>query len=161
MVYQIEEKLWSWADQFTIRDLDDRPVYYVHSKLFSWGHKLSFQDLKGNELAFIEQRKLSLLPRYRIYRDGKLFAEMTRQFTWLEKRFTLDVPGPNDYTIEGSPSDHEFIFTRAGQKVATVSQTYFSATQLYGVHIVDGEDDVSILCACIVIDQVIDDEKNE
>ncbi len=30
----------------------------------------------------------------------------------------------------------------------------------YGVEIVDGEDEVSILCAAIVIDQVLHDETN-
>ena len=47
-----------------------------------------------------------------------------------------------------------------GREVAVVSKDHWSWTDSYGVDIVDGEDDVSILCAAIVIDQVLHDEKN-
>ena len=70
----------------------------------------------------------------------------------------MDVPGPNDYTIDGSFWEREFKFVRSGRVVASVSKKLFSWTDSYGVDIIDGEDDVSILCACIVIDQVLHDE---
>ena len=74
-----------------------------------------------------------------------------------QQKFSLDVPGPNDYEIDGSFWQHEFEFTRSGRRVASVSKEYWKWTDSYGVNIVDGEDDVSILCACIVIDQVLHD----
>ena len=38
--------------------------------------------------------------------------------------------------------------------------TSVSWADTYGIETVDGEDDVSILCACIVIDQVLHDGKD-
>jgi len=38
-----------------------------------------------------------------------------------------------------------------------VGKEFFSLTDVYGVEIVDGEDVVSILATCIVIDQVLHD----
>ena len=122
MIYRVKEKFWSIGDKFTIFDQQDNEKYFVIGKAFSWGDKLSFQDGKGRGLAYIEQKLLSWRPRYNILIGGKPFAEITKEFTWLKKKFRLDVPGPNDYTI-------------------------------------DGEDEIAILCACIVIDQVIDDER--
>jgi len=157
MIYRIKEKFWSWGNKFTITNGQGEDRFVVAGQAFSWGDKLSFQDMKGTELAFIRQKLMSFMPRYEILVNGSVFAEVTKEFSWLQQNFTLDVPGPNDYEIAGSFWQHEFNFMRSGRKVAAVSKTYWDWTDSYGVDIVDGEDDVSILCACIVIDQVLHD----
>lgn len=158
MVYRIKEKFWSWGNKFTITDQDGNAYFYVDGKAFSWGDKLSFQDVDRRELAFISQKLMSFMPRYQILVDGQVYAEIKKEWSWFKKKFTLDVPGPNDYTVEGSFWEHEFTFMRGGQRVASVSKNFWGWTDTYGVDIVDGEDEVSILCTCIVIDQVLHDD---
>jgi uncharacterized protein YxjI len=157
MIYRIKEKFWSWGNDFTITDENEVDQFLVDGKAFSWGDKLSFQDMNGKELAFISQKMLSFKPRYEIIIDGSAFAEVVKEWSWFKRKFTLDVPGPNDYEIEGSFWEHEFEFTRSGQRVASVSKNYWGWTDSYGVNVTEGEDDVSILCTCIVIDQVLHD----
>jgi uncharacterized protein YxjI len=154
----ISEKMFSLGDDFHIYDENKSPLYFVDGQAFSWGDKLSFKDMNGNELAFISQKLLSLKPRYEIYREGKLFAEISKEFSWLNQKFTLDVPGPNDYSINGSFWKHDYSFTRGGKTVATVSKYNWNWTDTYGIEIADGEDVISILCSAIVIDQLIIDE---
>ena len=161
MRYVIKEKFWSWGDDFHIYDTDHNPVYFVDGLAFSWGNKLSFQDLAGNELAFISQRLLSWKPKYEIHRNGQLLAEVIKEFSWFNQKFTLDVPGPNDYEIDGSFWLHDYTFRRLGRTVAVVSKAFWTWTDLYGIEIVDNEDDVAILCAAIVIDQVLHDQKDD
>ncbi|OUT54500.1 MAG: hypothetical protein CBB71_22425 [Rhodopirellula sp. TMED11] len=161
MLYKIKEKFWSWGNDFDITDRSGQPCFHVDGKAFSWGDKLSFQDLQGNELAFISQKMMSLMPRYRIMVNGEVFAEVLKEFSWFKQKFTLDVPGPNDYSITGSFWQHEFEFERFGRTVARVSKNHWGWTDSYGVDIIENEDDVSILCSCIVIDQVLhDDNRN-
>jgi uncharacterized protein YxjI len=158
----MKQKFWSWGDDFAIQDADGNDVFLVDGAAFSWGDKLSFQDMNGNELAFISQKLLTFMPKYEIYRGGGKFAEVKKEFSWFKNRFTLDVPGPNDYSITGSFWDHEYTFTRGGREVAWVSKAYFSWTDTYGIEIIDGEDDVAILATCVVIDLVCHDhEKND
>jgi len=161
MQYVIKERFWSWGDDFHIYDCNRQPVFFVDGRAFSWGDKLSFQDLAGQELAFISQKLLTWKPKYEIYRNGALFAEVTKEFSWIRKKFTLDVPGPNDYSIEGSFWRHEYTFTRGDRCVAMVSKAIWAWSDTYGVDIAEGEDDVSILCTAIVIDQVLHDEKKD
>ncbi|PAY16815.1 hypothetical protein CKO51_24575 [Rhodopirellula sp. SM50] len=158
MIFRIKEKFWSWGNDFAITDDEGKPLYHVDGKAFSWGDKLSFQDGSGREIALISQKLLSWKPRYQIIIDGAVFAEVTKEWTWLNKRFTLDVPGPNDFTIDGSFWAHEFTFERQNRVVATVSKKLWAWTDSYGVDIVEGTDEVAVLCACIVIDQVLHDE---
>jgi len=157
MRYAIKEKFWSWGNDFHIYNEAKQPVLFVDGEAFSWGDKLSVQDMQGNELAFISQKMLAWKPRYEIYRNGQLFAEVVKEFSWFDKKFTLDVPGPNDYNIEGSFWRHDYEFIRRGRPVAKVSKEYWTWADTYGVDVVDGEDDVAILCTAIVIAQVLHD----
>lgn len=158
MKYRMRQKLWSLGDQFTIQDEHEKDAFRVEGKVFSWGDKLRFYDAAGEEVAFIKQKLLSLKPRYEIHRDGEKFAEVSKDFTLVRDRFTLDVPGPNDYTVRGNILDHEYTFERSGNEVARVSKTLFALRDVYGVDIREDEDEVAILATCVVIDLVSHDE---
>lgn len=159
MRYLMKERFWGFGDDFAIRDDNGIDVFFVDGKAFTLGDKLSFQDMQGNELAFISQKLLSLKKRYEIYRSGQLFAEVQKEWTFFKDKFTVDVPGPNDYTVTGSFFDHEFNFERQGGIVARVSKRFFNLTDAYGVDIVSGEDDIVILATAVVIDLVCHPDK--
>lgn len=154
MRYLMKEKFWGFGDDFAIQDANGNDVFFVDGKAFTLGDKLSFQDMAGNELAFISQKLLSLKKRYDIYRGGNLFAEVLKEWTFFKDKFTVDVPGPNDYSVTGSFWDHEYAFERQGRTVAQVSKQFFNWTDTYGVDIEDGEDDITILATAVVIDLV-------
>lgn len=157
MIYKIREKFWALGDNFTITDQHDVPRFQVVGKVFSWGDDLSFQSADGTELARIKQKMFSMMPRYKIYVNGDMYAEISKKFSWINQSFHLDVPGPNDYEIEGSFWQHDFTFYRGGAEAARVSKAMFSWTDAYAVDIRDPENEVAILCACIVIDQILHD----
>jgi uncharacterized protein YxjI len=153
MRYVMKQKLFSWGDDFYIRDAEERDVFFVDGKAFSLGAQLSFQDLNGHELAFIRQKLFSWGPTYEIHRNGVLAAIVKKElFTFFNCRFTVDVEGPDDLQASGNFTDHEYAFERGGRTLATVSKQWFSWSDTYGVDIAEGEDDVLILASTVVID---------
>src|ERR1044071_1044648 len=56
MRYLMKQRLFSWGDDFYIRDAEGRDVFFVDGKALSFGDQLSFQDLQKNELAYIKQK---------------------------------------------------------------------------------------------------------
>lgn len=161
MHYVMKQRLFSWGDDFYIKNEAGEDVYFVDGKVFSFGDQLSFQDLNGNELAFIRQKLLAWGPTYEIYRSGELAAVVKQKlFTLLHHRFTVDVPGPDDLEAEGDFFDHEYALSRGGEAVAYVSKKYFSWTDTYGVDVADGEDDLLILASTVVIDMACHDAAN-
>jgi uncharacterized protein YxjI len=154
MRFLMKQKLFSFGDDFYVKDAADRDVYFVDGKAFSFGDQLSFQDLAGNELAFIRQRLFAWGKTYEIIRDGDVAAVVQKElFSFFHHRFTVDVPGPDDLEAEGDFMDHEYEFRRGGRNVATVSKKWFSWTDTYGVDIAPGEDPVLILASAVVVDQ--------
>jgi uncharacterized protein YxjI len=153
MRYVMKEKLFSWGDDFTIKDDTGRDVYFVDGKVFTWGKQLSFQDMEGNELLYIKQQLLSWGPKYEITRGGETVAMVTKElFTLFSCRFVVDVPGPDDLEAKGDFMDHEYDFVLHDRVVAKVSKAWLTFADTYGVDTLSGVDDLLILASTVVID---------
>lgn len=152
--YQMRQQLFRLGDDYLIKDAAGHDRYFVDGKAFTLGSKLSFQDLNGHELAWIEQKLFRWGKTFEIRRAGQVIGLLRKKpFTFLHARFTLDVAGPDDLEAVGSFLDREYVFTRSGAKVAEVSKRWFDLGDTYGVDIADGEDDVLLLAAAVIVDQ--------
>ena len=165
MRYIMKQKIWSFGDDFTIKDESGRDHFRVDGRALSLGDKLSFQDMAGRELVFIRQKLLSWGNTYVLQQtggDGTETIVKEKLWTFFRDRFTIDVgadgPTPDDFEIQGNFSDHEYTFHRQGQPIAQVSKRWFSWTDTYGVDIADGEDHVLILACTVVVDLCIEKE---
>jgi uncharacterized protein YxjI len=157
----MKQKLFSWGDDFTIKNEEGADLFFVDGKAFSIGNKLSFQNMQGEELAFIQQKLLAWGPTYQIFRNGSLAAIVKKElFTLFRCRFTVDVPGPDDLEAAGDFLDMEYTFTRGSNVVAEVSKRWFKWSDTYGVDVSDGEDEVLILASTVVIDMVCHADNN-
>jgi uncharacterized protein YxjI len=162
MRYVMKQKLFSWGDDFTIKDEAGVDRFFVDGKAFSLGNQLSFQDMQGEELAFIRQKLLAWGPTYEIYRDKALCAVVKKKlFTLFQCRFTVDVPGPDDLEAKGDFTDHEYEFWRQSGLRATVSKRWFAWADTYGVDIAEGEDDILLLASTVVIDMACHGDRQQ
>jgi uncharacterized protein YxjI len=154
MRYAMKQKLFTLTDDYNITDADGKDVYYVDGKLLSIGKKLSFQDMEQKELAFIQQKLMNLAPTYEIWHEGELEAVVKKElFTFFHCVFHVDEPGHDALTAEGNFNDHEYLFTRGGRQVASVSKQWFTFADTYGVEVDESEDPVLILACTVVIDE--------
>jgi uncharacterized protein YxjI len=158
--YVMKQKILSLGDKFVIKDETQNPVFYVKGKVFSFGNKLSFRDMNGKELAYISQKVFSFKHKYKIYRHNELLAQIVKKITLFKDKFSVDIQGPDDYKVAGNFWDHEYTFTRRGRKVASVSKTFFSWSDTYGIEMAPGEDDILILAIAVVIDMVSHEDEH-
>ncbi|MBL0218722.1 MAG: LURP-one-related family protein [Myxococcales bacterium] len=159
MRYLMNQKLFALTDRFVIKNASDEEVGAVVAKAFSVGAKLTFTDVQGREVASIHEKILSWGPTYEIYRDGALAAVVKKKLFKLNPTFTVDVPGPDDLTVEGEIWEHEYFFVRDGKAVATVSKAWWTLADSYGVEVLDSEDHILVLASTVVIDLVAADEE--
>ena len=151
--YQMREHIFSFGDDFSIKDEHGRDAFFVDGKALSIGDKLIFKDANGHELARIREKLLSIGKTYDItLADGSTTTVKKHLFTLFRAAFTVDVPGPGDLEAKGSFLDHDYTFERGGRTVATVSKKWFSIRDAYGIDIAPGENDVLILASAVVID---------
>ena len=156
MIFYIRQEWMSLGNRFTILDQQQDPVYFVEREGMVMGHRFSLTNQKGKELATIKKEPVFFQTIYSISIEGLPFATLTQEWSWFEKKFLLDVPGPNDYEIEGAFWPNEFVFRRYGGEVARVSKEQ-NIPLHYGVVIAKDEDVIPILSTCIVIDRIMKD----
>ncbi|HUB27883.1 MAG TPA: LURP-one-related family protein [Tepidisphaeraceae bacterium] len=151
----MRQKLLTLNADYTVKDATGRDVFFIAGKTFTTHDQMAFQDMQGNELCVIRKKLLQWGPTYEIYHAGQLEAVVKESlFTLLGHRFTVDDQfGPDDLEVKGNFTDHQYAFTRGGQTVASVSESWFTIADTYGVDIADGQDDVLILACTVVIDR--------
>jgi len=154
MRFVMKQKLFSFTDDYKITNAEGTDMYAVDGTFLSWGKNLSFQDMEQQELLHIQQKLLNWGPTFEITHNGELVAVVKKElFTFFHCVFHVDEPGHDSLTAEGNFNDHEYVFTRAGRQVASVSKQWFAFADTYGVEVTGDEDPVLILACTVVIDE--------
>lgn len=156
----MKQKIFSWKDRFTIKDQNDNDRYSVEGEFFSIGKKLHIYDMNGNEVAFVHQKVLTLLPRFFVFVNGTQVAEIVKEFTILKPRYRIE--GLN-WEVQGDIFDHDYQITENGRVVVGIHKAWFSWGDSYELDIADTADsdrEVMALAVVLAIDCVMDDNES-
>jgi len=152
--YFLKQKFWSLPDRFVIRDAVGQPVFHVDGRFLSIGDRLRFFDTNGVERLTIRQKVLSLRHLYRIYRQGELWAKMTKPLRLFQEKYVIHVRRSPDYVIRGNLSGYRYAVFRAGRRVAEIAKRWPAWGDQYRVRVAPGQNDLLILAATVIVDMV-------
>ncbi len=156
--YKMRQKLLSIGEDYTIEDDSGRPVYRVDGKVLTLRETFVIEDMSGREVATIREKKLAIRDSMKILRDGKTIATVKKALiSPFSDRFDVDVEGGDDLKVKGDLLDHEYEIRRDGNTVASVSKSWFSFRDTYGIDIAPGQDDGLILAVCVALDEMAHD----
>lgn len=153
MKLYIRQKVFSWADRFTVKDESGADKYFVEGELFSWGKKLHVSDVYGNEVAFIQQKVFSFLPKFFVFINGSQVAEIIKEFTFFRPRYSI---GGLGWEINGSFMAHDYEITQHGHPIVTIHKEWMTWGDCYELDIADEKDEVVALAVVLAIDCVMD-----
>jgi uncharacterized protein YxjI len=152
-MYVIRERFFSIGDDFDVLDEHGNKVFHVDGKVLSVRNKVVIEDLDGNELASVHRHLVALHTTYEIRIGGEKAAEVRKKmFTPFREKFTIDVPGPDDLTMQGNLVDHEYLIERDGREIAAVSKRWLTVRDTYAVQITAGEDPLLIIASVLALD---------
>ena len=108
----------------------------------------------GDEVARIQERKLTIRDKMAIERGGDTAATVHKALVGIRDRFAIDVAHGADMKAHGNIVDHEYEIERDGDTVATISKKWFRVRDTYGVDVAAGEDTPLILAITVAIDSL-------
>ena len=149
MKLYIRQKVFSWKDKFTVKDYDGRDVYQVEGEFFSLGKKLHIYDMTGNEVAFIQQKLLSFLPRYYVYVGDNQVAEIVKKFTFLRPKY--EVLGLN-WQVEGDFFAHNYVIYDGNSMVVEINKEWMTWGDCYELNIAPNANEIIALATVLAID---------
>lgn len=152
MKLYIKQKVFSWADKFTVKDENGQDKYYIQGELFSWGKKLHVNDVNGKEVAFIQQKVFSFLPKYFVFVNGEQIAEIVKEFTFLRPKYRIE---GLDWDINGSFWAHDYEITQSGRHIVSICKEWMTWGDSYELDISDPRDEIVALAVVLTIDCVM------
>lgn len=153
----MKEKVFSWNERFTVQDGNGRDKYYVEGEFFSLGKKLHLLNVHQEEVAFIQQKLWTWMPRFTVSVRGMQVAEIRKEFTFFIQRYVIDGLG---WEIEGDVWDHDYEIYKNGQLIVSITKEWFTWGDSYVLDIVDPADEIVALAVVLTIDCVVEAARN-
>ena len=153
MKLYIKEKVFTWGDQFTVKDERGNDKYVVEGEVFSWGKKLHVYDMTGREVAAIRQEVWSFLPRYYVFCGDRQVAEIKKEFTFFFPKYRIDGLG---WEIDGSFMAHEYEITQSGRTIVSIRKEWMTWGDSYELNITNPSDEIVALAVVLAIDCVME-----
>lgn len=153
MKLYIKEKVFTWGDQFTVKDERGNDRYVVEGEVFSWGKKLHVYDMTDREVAFIKQEVWSFLPRYYVFCGDRQVAEIKKEFTFFFPKYRIDGLG---WEIDGSFMAHEYEITQSGRTIVSIRKEWMTWGDSYELNITNPSDEIVALAVVLTIDCVME-----
>ena len=119
-------------------------------------HKLTVTDMDGQEVAYIHQKVLSLVPKYFIEISGQEEVELKGHITLLKPHYTLETDS-GKWEIRGDFMAHEYEMKRGRDVAAAVTKKWFTWGDTYLLDVDDDADVLTALGVMIAIDCIESD----
>lgn len=152
MKLYIKQKVFSFADKFTIKDEWNNDRYYVEGEIFTFGKKLHVYDANHREVIFIKQRIWSFLSKYEIYINGHFVTEIIKELSFLKSRYVLS---HLDWRIEGDVWGHNYSIQQANRTIVTINKAWFTWGDSYEVNVLNHSDEQLAIGVVLAIDCVL------
>ena len=153
----MKEKVFSWNERFTVKDENGWDKYFVEGEFFSLGKKLHLLNVHGEEVAFIQQRLFTLMPRFAVTVAGRELAEIRKEFTFFYQRYVIDGLG---WEIDGDVWAHDYVIRKNGRTIVRITKEWFTWGDSYVLDILDPADELVALAVVLTIDCVAEASRN-
>lgn len=157
MQLYMQQKVFSWKDRFSVMDSLGRERYTVEGKIISLGKKLHIYDQQGNEVAFVKQKLVTLMPKFTIEMNGQDVAEIVKKFTLFKPKYF--VKGPN-WEVQGNLMSHDYTVLSGNIPIVAIHKKWVSWGDAFELDIPDEKNEVLALAVVLAIDAVMDAQQN-
>ena len=153
----IKQQLFSAIDKFTVKNEYEEDRFLVEGdRIVVGGKKLHIKDMLDNEIAMVQQKLLSLRPRFFVFKNGEQVAEIKKKFALFGSKYLVEGPG---WEIKGSLMGHDYAAAAAdGGEVLRVHKVWRSWGDSYELDIADGTDEILALSTVLAIDLALEAE---
>jgi len=153
MYLYLKQKVFSLKDRFTIKNEVGDDVYAVEGKFISLGKKLHILDRNGEEVAFVRQELLTLMPKYTVEQHGEAVAQIQKKLSFLKPKYVVS---GLDWTVEGDFFAHDYAVFSGEQQIVSIHKKWMSWGDTFELNIDDDADPALVVAVVLAIDAVLD-----
>ena len=149
MKLYFKQRFFSWFDSYDIYDTATGATAFTVEGKLAWGHCLHILDPHRRHIATVEERVLTLLPKFELYIGERYIGEIRKEFTLFRPAFALDF---NGWRVQGSFLEWDYAVYSGQRRVASISKELFHWTDTYVLDVADPADALYVLMLVLAID---------
>jgi uncharacterized protein YxjI len=155
-IYKMRQRMIAIGNDFWIENQQGDRVFKVDGKALRIRNTLVFEDSQNQELCTIQERMLRLKDTMEIEgTNGERLALVKKALIApLRDRWVVKIGDGPDLDVQGNILDYAYTIESERNKIAEVSKRWFRLTDVYGVEIEPGQNDVLILAVTVAIDMM-------
>lgn len=158
MKYYMKPKFFAIKEDFWIKNEYGEDTFFVDKKFLSLG--LQFDMIKNNEILYsVKEKLLTFLSNYEIYNSIEVVAKVNQKLTFMRDKIKVESKY-GEFTIQGNLFDYSYRIYKDNIVVAKIEKELFAFTDNYRIDI-DFEDEAFILTLVVIIDNIIDKQKDK
>ena len=157
MKYYMKSKFFSLKEDFWIKNEYGEDTFFVDKKFLSLG--LQFNMIKNNEILYsVKEKLLTFLSNYEIYDNMEVVAKVNQKLSFMRDKIKVNSKY-GELIIQGDIFDYSYRIYKDNRVIARIEKELFAFTDNYEVD-VDFKDEAFILTLVVIIDNIIDKQKN-
>lgn len=156
MKLYMKQKVFTFNDKFTIKDENGNDKYRVEGELFSFMKKLHIYNMEEREVAFVQQKFVFGMPKFKVFVEEEEIAEVKQKLTFFKPKF--EIYGKN-WEVNGNIWGHEYIISDSEREVANVKKEWMTWGDSYLIDISTNQDEISVMAVVLAIDAVMTNGK--
>ena len=153
----MKQKVFSWKDKFSIKTENGEDKYFVEGKAISLGKKLRVFDSAENELAFVNQKLVSLMPKFSVEMNGEEVAVIKKKMTFLKPKYLIEGPG---WEVKGDFFSHDYEIVDNGRTIVAIHKKWMAWGDSFELDIADESHEVLAVAVVLAIDAVMDSQND-
>lgn len=157
MRYYMKSKFFKIKEDFWIKNDHGEDVYFVDNKFLSFG--LQFEISRNNRVLYsVKEKLLTFMSNYEMFEQGNVVAHINQKFAFFRDRINVSSKY-GDLNIQGDYFDYNYEIYKDEMLIAKVTKEFLSFTDNYYID-VDFEDEAFVLALVVIIDNIIDKQKD-
>lgn len=100
----MKERKFTIRDKFSVQDATGKDKYQVIGELLSAAKTFHIKDINGNEVASIQEKIISLKPKFYLVINGERVGEIIKEISLFKQKYSISVL---DWDIKGDISEHK------------------------------------------------------
>ena len=157
MKLYLKQKFFAWKDRAWVKDETGADRYFIEGKALSIGKKLWIMTPQGEQLAFVRQKVLTLMPKFIVEIGGQEVATIAKKFTFLKPKYEIDGLG---WTVQGDFMGHNYTVNEGERPIITIHKKWMSWGDSFELDIASGTNEVLALAVVLAIDAVMDSQQS-
>ncbi|MEG2364818.1 MAG: hypothetical protein RR904_05780 [Bacilli bacterium] len=157
MRYYMKSKFLKIKEDFWIKNEYDEEAYFVDNKFLTFG--LQFDISKKDRVLYsVKEKLLTFMSNYEVLEHGNVVAQVNQKISFLKDRLNVSCKY-GELNVKGDYFDYNYGIYQGIKLIAKVKKEMFSFTDNYYID-VDFEDEAFVLVLVVIIDNIIDKQKN-